>query len=227
MGVAVVDILAGTHVAQGILACLYQRTISGEGAFVQVSMFESILDFQFEVLTCYYNDGKQLPIRSAVNGANAYIAAPYGIYATSDGHIALAMVDIIKLGQLLHCAPLEAFKDASKWFDQRDEIKSIIASHLTSNTCDFWLSLLEPADVWCAKVLDYKALMEEEAYQALNMEIVVKTSTSIEITTTRCPIKVDGQYFVSAIGAPLLGEHNAQVDQQFGLKNQQQTNPIL
>src|SRR3982751_6828668 len=46
MGVAVVDILAGTHIAQGILATLYKRTISGEGALVQVNMFESILDFQ-------------------------------------------------------------------------------------------------------------------------------------------------------------------------------------
>jgi len=53
MGVAVVDILAGTHIAQGILAALYGRLNSGEGALVQVSMFESILDFQFEVLTTF------------------------------------------------------------------------------------------------------------------------------------------------------------------------------
>src|SRR6185295_6208150 len=63
MGVAVVDIMAGTHIAQGILSALYKKGISGEGALVQVSMFESILDFQFEVLTCYYNDGNQLPVR--------------------------------------------------------------------------------------------------------------------------------------------------------------------
>ncbi|RYZ16537.1 MAG: CoA transferase, partial [Sphingobacteriales bacterium] len=40
MGVAVVDIMAGTHIAQGILATLYKRAISGEGAMVQVNMFE-------------------------------------------------------------------------------------------------------------------------------------------------------------------------------------------
>src|ERR1043165_3923973 len=58
MGVAVVDIMGGTHIAQGILAALFQRGITGEGALIQVSMFESILDFQFEVLTCYFNDGR-------------------------------------------------------------------------------------------------------------------------------------------------------------------------
>src|SRR4051812_42079138 len=85
MGVAVVDILAGAHIVQGILAALYQRAITGAGALVQVSMFESILDFQFEVLTCFYNDGNQLPVRSSVNNGHAYISAPYGIYETKDG----------------------------------------------------------------------------------------------------------------------------------------------
>ena len=39
MGVAVVDILAGTHLTQGILAALFQKGKTGEGALIQVSMF--------------------------------------------------------------------------------------------------------------------------------------------------------------------------------------------
>jgi len=46
---------------------LYQRAIKNTSALVQVSMFESILDFQFEVLTCFYNDGNELPVRSSVS----------------------------------------------------------------------------------------------------------------------------------------------------------------
>jgi crotonobetainyl-CoA:carnitine CoA-transferase CaiB-like acyl-CoA transferase len=158
MGVAVVDILAGTHLAQGILACLYQRGVSGEGAIVQVSMFESIIDFQFEVLTCYYNDGKQLPKRSAVNGANAYIAAPYGIYATANGYMALAMGNIVELATLLSCSDLLVFSQSAEWFDKRDDIKTILANHLVTQTTQHWLSILEPADIWCAQVLEYKEL---------------------------------------------------------------------
>src|SRR5678815_1340288 len=109
MGVAVVDIMAGTHIAQGILATLYKRSISGEGALVQVSMFESVLDFQFEVLTCYYNDGKQLPVRSSINNGHAYISAPYGIYQTNDGHLALAMGNILTIGDLIQCDALSEY----------------------------------------------------------------------------------------------------------------------
>ena len=224
MGVAIVDIMAGTHVAQGILACLYKRTITGEGALVQVSMFESILDFQFEVLSCYYNDGNELPVRSAVNSAHAYVAAPYGIYKTSDGYIALAMSNILLLAKLLQCDTLAEFGDSNDWFTRRDQIKKILADCLILRTTDQWLSVLEAADIWCAPVMDYDTLTQQDGYKVLNMEIVVKTSNGLTVTTTRCPLRVDGALLTSQKGAPLLGEHNEVIERQFGLIKELENN---
>jgi CoA:oxalate CoA-transferase len=217
MGVAVVDILAGTHIAQGILAALFRRCVSGEGALVQVSMLESILDFQFEVLTSYFNDGRQLPVRSSVNNGNAYIAAPYGIYQTAEGYLALAMGNVVELGKLLGCPGLSVYTDPASWFDQRDEIKGILAGHLLTGSAAHWLSVLQPADVWCAKVMNYEDLIGEEGYKVLNIEIRVKTSNGLSVTTTRCPIRVDGEIALSERGAPLLGEHNGDIERQFAL----------
>jgi len=218
MGVAVVDIMAGTHIAQGILATLFKRTITGEGALVQVSMFESILDFQFELLTSYYNDGRQLPVRSSVNSAHAYIAAPYGIYKTNDDYIALAMGDIMQLATLLVCEPLKEFTNPTDWFDKRDVIKQVLADHLLGNSAGFWLAILEKADIWCAPVMDYDKLVQQDGYKILDMEITVKTNNGLSVTTTRCPIRVDGQLLISDKGAPQLGEHNAIIDKQFDLE---------
>lgn len=217
MGVAVVDILAGTHVAQGILAALYGRAVHREGALVQVSMLESILDFQFEVLTCFYNDGQQLPQRGAVNSAHAYIAAPYGIYTTNDGYIALAMTNIPALATLLQCPPLLQYSNSEDWFSKRDEIKLVLANHLLTQPTAVWLQILEQADVWCAPVFNYDALVQQEGYRLLEMELTVHTSSGLAVKTTRCPIRVDGQILTSAKGAPALGEHNAEIDHQFGL----------
>ncbi|HEY4109174.1 CoA transferase [Puia sp.] len=217
MGVSVVDILAGTYLAQGILAALYRRGVTGQSALVQVSMMEAILDFQFEVLTCHYNDGRQLPVRSQVSNGNAYIPAPYGIYKTREGYLSLAMGDIQKLAGLLECNALEPFADSAEWFDRRDEIKAILAQHLLLRTADEWLAVLQPADIWCAKVMDYHDLMQQVGYKVLNMELNVKTSNGLSIRTTRCPIRVDGKIASSDKGAPLLGEHNALIDVQFGL----------
>jgi len=225
MGVAVVDIMAGTHIAQGILACLYKKAINGDGALVQVNMFESILDFQFEVLTCYYNDGNQLPLRSEVNSGHAYIAAPYGIYKTNDSYIALAMTNILVLADLLDFPPLKQFTDNNDWFEKRDNIKQLLADHLCTNTTEHWLSILEKADVWCAPVLDYDSLMKEEGYRVLEMEVTVKTSNGLSVKTTRCPLRVDGELMLSTRGAPMLGEHNEELDRQFGLTKELQ--PVI
>ena len=216
MGVAVADIVAGTHLTQGILAALFQRLHSNEGALVQVSMLESLLDFQFEVLTCFFNDGNALPERCAVNGAHAYIAAPYGIYKTANGYIAIAMTPIPRLAELMGVEALNSYPDPADWFSKRDEIKSILKAAFAQKTTTDWLSVLEPADIWCANVYDYDALLASEGYKRLAMEQWV-TSHEIKIKTTRCPVRVDGDFLVSEKGAPALGEHNAKIIEEFGL----------
>lgn len=217
MGVAVVDILAGAHTVQGILAALFQRGVKNTAALVQVSMFESILDFQFEVLTCFYNDGEELPQRSRINNAHAYISAPYGIYKTADGYLALAMGDIQQLAELVACDALFVFTNKKDWFTKRDEIKKVLADHLQTQSTDHWLDILQPADIWCAPVHNYETLRQQEGYKVLNMEMEVKTSNGISLTTTRCPIKVDGEYLTSAVGAPFLGEHTESIGKEFSL----------
>ena len=216
MGVAVADILAGTHLVQGILAALFNRFTTGEGVLVEVSMLESLLDFQFEVLTCFYNDGHTLPVRSAVNNAHAYIAAPYGIYKTLQGYLALAMGNIVRLGTLLGCAKLLSYTNQADWFDKRDEIKMILQNHLSSRPVHEWLAILEPADIWCAKVFDYDMLIEEEGFKVLEMVQEIRAG-ELFIRTTRCPIRVDGQLLKSEKGAPALGEHTASINEEFNL----------
>ena len=217
MGVAVVDILAGAHAVQGILAALFQRSIKNTSALVQVSMFESVLDFQFEVLTCFYNDGEMLPQRSRVNNAHAYISAPYGIYQTADSYIALAMGDLPQLAHILKCDSLIPYTDKNSWYSSRDEIKKILADHLLSQSTAYWLNILQPADIWCAPVYNYETLRNEQGYKVLDMEMEVKTSNEVSIITTRCPIKVDGSLLRSTTGAPFLDEHTKAINHEFSI----------
>jgi CoA:oxalate CoA-transferase len=91
MGLAAADMMAGNALAQGVLAALVRKARTGQGGLVQTSLLEALMDFQFEVLTTHLNDGGRLPQRSAVNGAHAYLGAPYGVYRTADGWLALAM----------------------------------------------------------------------------------------------------------------------------------------
>lgn len=210
-GLSVADMFAGAHLVQGILACLVRRSVTGKGGCVEVSLLESILDFQFEVLTTHMNDGGRLPERSAVNNANAYLGAPYGIYRTADGYLALAMGSVVQLGRLLECEALLRFDDPSTWFTRRDEIKTILSDHLQSRPTGDWIARLEPADYWCADVLNWKQLLEHEAFRVLDMTQRVVNGSGAELTTTRCPIRIDGSLLLSAAGAPKIGEHTDKI----------------
>jgi crotonobetainyl-CoA:carnitine CoA-transferase CaiB-like acyl-CoA transferase len=216
-GLALADMMAGAHLVQGILATLLRRSITGRGGKVQVSLLESILDLQFEVLTTYMNDGGKPPERSAVNNAHAYLGAPYGIYATHDGYLALAMGSIPRLAELLECPALATYSDPAALFDRRDEIKSILVHHLKQRSTGHWLSILEPADIWCSDVLTWERLFAHDAFQSLNMIQTINSRPGAVMRTTRCPIRIDGELLTSPIAAPRIGEHNQAIGDEFEL----------
>lgn len=216
-GLAVADMLTGAHLVQGILACLVRRGVSGEGGLVEVSLLESLLDFQFEVLTTYLNDGGEQPVRSSINSAHAYLGAPYGIYETGDGYIALAMGSVVRLGELLSCTEMQAFTDPKEWFTRRDEIKAMLAAHLKGRTTREWLDALEPADYWCSDVFTWEKLMNHESFQVLDMLQEAGRPGQAGLKTTCCPIRVNGARLKSAKGSPAIGEDNAQIESDFGL----------
>ena len=205
-GLAIADMFAGAHLVQGLLACLVRRGITGQGGRVEVSLMESALDFQFEVLTTHLNDGGQLPQRSAINNAHAYLGAPYGIYRTADGFLALAMGSVTRLGELLGCPELASYTDPKRHFSERDDIKAILARRLETQTTAHWLSILEPADVWCSNVLTWPQLMEQESFAVLEFIQDVRRSDGVSLRTTRCPIRIDGEIYKSSKGAPRLGQ---------------------
>ncbi|WP_231463798.1 CaiB/BaiF CoA-transferase family protein [Pedobacter sp. Leaf132] len=219
MGLSIVDMLAGAHLAQGLLACLYRKAIKNEGGFVQISMMESAYDFQFETITTFMNDGGSLPERSKNNNANAYLGAPYGIYQTENGYLALAMGSIPQLAVLLGCEALENYIEISEAYDKRDEIKEILATHLLSDTTENWLSKLEPADIWCADVLNWNALMAHDGFKVLNMIQEVEMVDGYKYQTTRCPIRIDGELLFSSKGSPKLGQDNEKIIQEFITQN--------
>lgn len=218
MGVAIADILAGAQLAQGILAALFHRDMTGEGSKVSVSMLEAMLDFQFEALTLFYYD-RELPQRTKSNSAHPLVGGAYGLYETLDGYIAVSMGNIATIGELIDCATLTAFNNPDEWFVRRDEIKSILSDHLRPKTSAHWLSILEPADIWCADVLDMEAFLNHPGFEALEMLQTISLSNGMAFTTTRCPVRIDGELLLSDKAPPHLGEHQESIFNEFNLGN--------
>lgn len=218
MGLAAADMMAGGALAQGVLAALVRKARTGQGALVQTSLMEALLDFQFEVLTTHLNDGGRLPQRSAVNGAHAYLGAPYGVYQTADGWLALAMTPTLeRLADLMGLEGLEPwFGDPRLAMRDRDAIKTIIAAGVKNRPTAEWLARLQPADIWCAEVLSWREMMASDAFRRLKM-IQHISGGSASLDTLRGPLRIDGAVLTNPRAAPDLGQDREAITREFGL----------
>lgn len=207
-GIAIADIICGTHLSHGILAALIRRQKKGVGAFIEVSLLESLLDFQFELLTTYFSS-RQVPQRSKHSNGHTLLSAPYGIYSTAMGFIAIAMVPLPTLSVALECSELSQFNPQDA-FRKRDEIKEVLNKHLSTQPADHWVKKLQQHDIWSTEVFDWLQMKEHDAYKVLEMEQKVGSSQK-EFITTRCPIRINGEKLVSSKPAPTLGGQNEQV----------------
>ena len=218
MGLAVADMLAGHSLVEGLLAAVIKSFKTNKGSHVETSLVEALLDFQFEVLTTYFNDGNRKPQRSSYNNAHAYLSAPYGIYQTTNGYIAIAMTPLPQLGELLNLDTIKELHNQKEWFTKRDEIKKSIGDWIKKETTEHWLSILEPADIWCAEVLDWEKMVKHEGFKILDMVQRIKRDDGLNIETLRCPIKIDGEIFKSDKAAPIIGNDNDNIKKEFGIE---------
>ena len=217
-GLSVADIMCGNHLTQGILAALIKKAKTGVGALVEVSLLESTLDMQFEVLTTYLNDGGKLPQRSSVKGsAHAYLSAPYGIYQTTDGYLSLAMGDLACICEVINCDISSVNTSPNSSFDNRDEILQLIASTLIHKSTQEWLEILESKGIWCASVLDYTGATRHEAFKEQKIKQSLDLGEGRSIETTRNPIQIDRVKLYSSKAAPKIGSSNSIINQEFKL----------
>jgi crotonobetainyl-CoA:carnitine CoA-transferase CaiB-like acyl-CoA transferase len=216
-GLATADMICGAHFVQGILAALIKRAKTNSSVLVEVSLLESVLDLQFEFITTYLNDGGKLPQRSSVQGnSHAYLSAPYGIYQTKDAYLSLAMGDLQKIGEAVGC-DLSAYAEKSSWFDNRDDIMLLLGDQIKNKTTAQWLEKLETEGIWCSEVLTYAEALQHEGYLAQGIKQELALPDGGHLSTTRCPIRINGERLYSDIAAPSPGAQTEAINQQYNL----------
>ena len=217
IGLAAIDMFTSMNVVEGVLAGLFRKAKTGQGARIEASLLESSIDFQFEVMTTFLNNNNQLQERSSINNAHPYLAAPYGVYKTANGYIAISMCSITVLGELIGCEKLTTYTNSDEWFTKRDEIKKILAEHLLTGDTEKWLEPLEKADLWAARVNTIKDVVENEELNHCDMIQEVERKNGVKIKTTRSPLRIDGEKLFAKKGAPVLGEDTDAINKEFDL----------
>lgn len=168
-GTSIADAFGAMHLVNAILTAYIHWKNTGEGQLVQVNLLDSLMAIQCQEAVAWMNLGGDLT-RPRVTPGAPWIAAPFGIYAVKDGHIALAMNDFAVLARVLEAPQLETHQDTVQAFVDRESAALELGAILHERTLDV-LDLLLEADVWCAKVQTLPEALRDP--QVLHNDMVI------------------------------------------------------
>ena len=212
-GTAIADEMGAKTLATAVLLALFHRERTGEGQRVEIDLFDVLIDCQCQEFSAFLNGGPD-PIRSRL--AHAMSPAPYGIYETADGFLAVAMADLPPLGEIVGKPELAAYPDLAAAFDHREAIRELLAEALATKTTEEWTSILEARDVWCAPVQDYAAVVRDPQVEHNGTFASFEHPTAGTVRVTRTPIRMSATPPSIRRPSPLLGEHTDEILRQAG-----------
>lgn len=209
-GSAIVDQHSAALLAMGILGALFHKQRTGQGQRLEVNMVQGALDLQSELFTYYMNGGRlEKPVEPL---GSTFHQAPYGVYETADGYLALSLTPIRTIRQAMGNPPeLEPFEDPKVVWSQRNEIRRALAPLLLRRTTREWLSELRAGDVWCAQVNDFGQVVEDPAVKHLQPFMEVDHPQAGKVHLLRHPVTYEvGEPTIRRM-PPTLGQDTEEV----------------
>lgn len=226
IGPGIGDILPGAFSAFGILAALWHRDRTGEGQYVDVAMYDSIVALCERIIYRYtYRDEIEEP-----PGNTQPMFAPFGIFETKDGHVTIAAQSDhlwTKLCEYMGRNDLcddPRFDDSGKRADNYDELKSEIEEWTKQHTKEEIFDRISD-DIPCSPVNNAKDIVEDQHIKARDMLSAVKQplgdeeETTVQIANT--PIKLSESPGGVEKRAPELGEHTDEILAELGYSQDQ------
>jgi crotonobetainyl-CoA:carnitine CoA-transferase CaiB-like acyl-CoA transferase len=208
--------MASMMVACGVLAALQARTHTGRGQKVEVDLLSTALAAQCQEAVVHLN-GLPRWQRSASGIAQPWIGAPYGIYPTSDGYIALAMNSLRVLGELTELPELATYdQDPAAAFRDRDAIKRKLEQRLVKRTTAEWIEFMAERDVWCAPVKDFEGIFSDPQVAAAEIVESVQHPGIGPLKVIRTPITMSETPASIRRPSPKVGEHNHEILRDLG-----------
>ncbi|WP_318152215.1 CaiB/BaiF CoA transferase family protein [Nocardioides hwasunensis] len=201
---------------EGAMAALFHRERTGEGQLVEVNMLDSIIAAQMQELSVS-TVGRVPQQPSAEIHAHSYIRAPYGIFATSDGFIALSFAEMPDLAKLFEDPRFDQYESERDGFTHRDEISRLVTENLARDTTEHWLAELGDAGVWVGPVHDYEDLVDDPQVQHNGSFVEYEHPTEGHVKTPGFPFRLSGTTQEITRPAPLNGQHTHEVLTELGL----------
>jgi crotonobetainyl-CoA:carnitine CoA-transferase CaiB-like acyl-CoA transferase len=218
-GPSVGDIFTGTLNAVGLLAAVISARTTGQGQFVDVAMYDAMLNLCEGAAYSFSYTGR---VRRPTGNGHPTIA-PFDIFPTSDGHCAIGTPSdrvFATLCERMDSAAIandERFKRAADRLVHRTQLNTLLLSWTTSKTTAEIVELLR-GDVPVGPVNDMAAIFADPHVTARNMLVEVdQPDGSRPVTLAGQAIKMSRSYTGIRRRPPLLGEHTDDILAEAGI----------
>ncbi|MEV0345178.1 CoA transferase [Nonomuraea sp. NPDC050680] len=210
-GTYAIDAITAYSAFEGALAALLHRERTGEGQRVSVNMLDAAIAVQMQELSVFTVGGVPQRRGREPHG-HTYIRAPYGVFATKDGYLALGMPRLDGLAVALDLPELADMDGHT----QRDEITSTVARRLPERTTAEWLDICARHDLWAGPVYGYAELVADPQVRHNGSFVTYDHRTEGTVTTPGFPYGLSAAPPQVRRGAPLVGEHTAEILGELG-----------
>jgi crotonobetainyl-CoA:carnitine CoA-transferase CaiB-like acyl-CoA transferase len=213
-GPPVSDLIAGLYAALGIVAELFR----GTGGSASVSLTGGLISFLGFMATDYLATG-QTPRRS---GNDHPIAAPYGLFRTADGEIAIAPAGEAMYQRLLRALDVETLRDRPEFAtntlraEHRDAINAEIEARTRRETSEHWIRVLNEAGVPCSPIMHLNEVFADPQVIDQQSVVTVEHPGHGDVSMLGSALHVNGTPLPVRQPAPELGEHTADVLRELG-----------
>ena len=208
-GVAVADLFTGMYTASTILAALYRREQTGEGATIDMALF----DAQLAMLANQASNALVSGNDPGRQGAGHPNIVPYQPFSASDQAI------IIAVGNDRQFARLAAIVGHPEWAEDpvyatnaarvgaRETLVPAIAKVIATKTAAEWLEQLEAAGIPAGPINTISQALADP--QAIHRGTRIGGAGGVlgEVPMVGGPIRIDGQRSDAPLPPPALGEH--------------------
>jgi crotonobetainyl-CoA:carnitine CoA-transferase CaiB-like acyl-CoA transferase len=216
LGIPLGDLVGGVNGPMGILAALYERTITGRGRLIDVSLFDGLIGMlAYLPQLAWFNGADPEP-----QGSQHPNLVPYGVFPAKDGSIVIACLtnsfwaNICKALGMDDWSADPRFDTLEKRRGLRAQVNERITAVTTRKSVDELVQLFTAEQVPHAPILGISAALAQPQAVAREMVVEVEHQSLGRIPMVSRAIKFPGDPQPVPEAPPVLGQHTDEILQQ-------------
>jgi crotonobetainyl-CoA:carnitine CoA-transferase CaiB-like acyl-CoA transferase len=224
LGIPLGDLVGGVNGPIGILAALYERTVTGKGRLIDISLLDGLMGLlAYLPQIAWHNDENPKP-----QGAQHPNLVPYGVFPAKDGLIVIACLTNAFWGNICRALELDSYIDDDRFNmiekrrENRVEVDALVTSKTSLLSFDELAIIFTKHNVPHAPILGVRDALAQP--QAVAREMVVETEHAAlgKIRIVNRPIKFPEDKQPVPTAPPVLGQDtDAILNDLLGLTEEQ------